>query len=200
MMNWPVRAGETPYEDLDGFLVSDLYPEPTRQQVDALEEENIRKATLHYIASIPNRKMAPFDYYWFLQLHADMYGDVWDWAGKLRTQNTQIGYDKHLIGEALRTLAADIHEWPKHFEPIEIAARLHHQAVKIHPFKNGNGRWSRLLSNIWQRQNGYALTMWPSIVGESPVRQAYLEAVKAADNLNYEPLITLHQQFTSTEM
>lgn len=197
--DWEHRTGETPYDDLDGFKPSKLYPQPTRQHVDELEEENIRKATLKYLVTKPTRKTAPFDYYWLLELHKEMYSDVWEWAGKTRTQNTQIGIDKHEIGEALRTLAADIQEWPKHFDEIETAARLHHKAVQIHPFKNGNGRWSRLLSQIWQKQNGYPLTEWPSIVGESPIRNDYLHAVKEADNLNYAPLINLHKQFTSNK-
>ena len=34
---------------------------------------------------------------------------------------------------------------------LEQATRLHHRAVWIHPFMNGNGRWARLLANIWLR-------------------------------------------------
>ena len=85
------------------------------------------------------------------------------------------------------------------FEAIEVAARIHHCAVQIHPFKNGNGRWSRLLSNIWLKQNSQPLTMWPSIVGESPVRDEYLKAVKEADNLNFEPLLEMHRRYADSD-
>jgi len=194
--DWEYRSGETPYEDLDGFIPVKMFPNPARRQVDELEEENVRKATLKYLAAKPSEKTAPFDYSWMLGLHREMFGDVWEWAGKTRTQNTQIGMDKHEVPEALRTLAADIKEWPAHFGPLECAARLHHRAVQIHPFKNGNGRWSRLLANIWLKQNGQPLTEWPSIVGESPVRSDYLDAVKAADGMDFEPLLELHRRFT----
>lgn len=190
---WENREGETPYDDLDGFKLAKEYSNPSRQLVDELEEENIRKATLKYLVQKPSKKAASFDYYWLLELHREMYGDVWEWAGSTRTQNTQIGLDKYQLGEALRTLVADIQEWPKHFEPVEVAARIHHRAVQIHPFKNGNGRWSRLLANIRLKQNGQPLTMWPSIVGESPVRGEYLNAVREADNMNFEPLLEMHR-------
>jgi hypothetical protein len=38
----------------------------------------------------------------------------------------------------------------KTFNAIEISARLHHRAVVIHPFLNGNGRWSRMLDHHYQ--------------------------------------------------
>lgn len=193
---WGYREGETPYDDLVGFKLAKTYPNPTRQHVDELEEENVRKATLKYLAQKTSKKVAPFDYYWLLELHREMYGDVWEWAGKTKRQNTQIGLDKHEVVEALRVLAADIQEWPNHFEPLEVSARLHHRAVHIHPFKNGNGRWSRLLANIWLKQNDHPLTEWPSIVGESPIRDEYLKAVKAADDLDYEPLLDMHRKYT----
>lgn len=196
-MNWKPRKGETPYGDLEGFRLAKKYPDPTRDLVDELEEENIRKATLKYLAGKPSAKKAPFDYAWLLQLHSEMYGDVWDWAGQPRTTNTNIGVDKYKIREALAALAKDISEWPMHIkDPLEIAMRLHHRAVQIHPFKNGNGRWSRLLSNIWQKQNGHPLTEWPGITKESPVRDAYLEAVKLADGMDYSRLLELHREFT----
>lgn len=94
-------------------------------------------------------------------------------------------------------LANNLIDWPNHFkDPIEIATRLHHEAVKIHPFRNGNGRWSRLLANIWLKQNDANLTEWPSITPESPIRDEYLAAVREADNLNYELLIEMHKKYT----
>lgn len=193
---WTLREGETPYPDLDGFKHTKKYPQPSRNLVDEMEEENVRKATLKYLASVPSAKKAPFTYEWLLRLHREMYGDVWDWAGQTRTQNTQIGVDKHQIVPELAALVHDLQEWPQYFDPIEMAARLHHKAVQIHPFKNGNGRWSRLLANIWLKQQGMNPTEWPSITGESPIRDDYLKAVRAADNLDYEPLIALHRKFT----
>src|SRR5580700_6024566 len=61
---------------------------------------------------------------------------------------------------------------------IEQAARLHHGSVAIHPFLNGNGRWARMLANIWLKQHGSNPTEWPEqAVGEaSVIRTEYLDA------------------------
>jgi Fic family protein len=32
-------------------------------------------------------------------------------------------------------------------EPDQLAVRLHHRLVSVHPFPNGNGRWSRLAAD-----------------------------------------------------
>jgi Fic family protein len=78
---------------------------------------------------------------------------------------------------------------------------LHHQAVQIHPFENGNGRWSRTLANIWLHLHGHELIQWPgaALSEESKVRADYLAAIKAADNHDYQPLFALHQRFTSAK-
>ena len=81
---------------------------------------------------------------------------------------------------------------------VEQAARLHHKAVAIHPFLNGNGRWSRMLANIWLKLHGSQPTFWPEeSVGEASVLRAeYLAAVSAADAMDYGPLIALHRRHT----
>lgn len=198
---WKQKPGETPYEDLDGFKHMKRFPSPTREIVDELEEENIRVATVKYLSARPSEKVARFDYDWLSELHEEMYGDVWSWAGKFRTTNKNVGVDKYQVREAMAALARDIKEWPQHHkDPLEVAMRLHHRAVQIHPFNNGNGRWSRLLSNIWLKQNGHPLTEWPpALAKESPIRNEYLVAIKKADNMDFDPLWTLCRKYTLVE-
>lgn len=102
--DWDIKIGETP-PDLEGFLHLDKYPNPTRKIVDELEEDNIRKATVKYLASKPSLKKAPFDYQWFFQLHKEMLGDVYDWAGTQRKTNTSVGVDKHDIPQLISQIA-----------------------------------------------------------------------------------------------
>jgi Fic family protein len=81
---------------------------------------------------------------------------------------------------------------------IEQTARLHHRAFLIHPFLNGNGRWARLLANIFQKQSLNTVTLWPeeTVGNASVIRDEYLAAVRAADYGNYEPLIALHGRYS----
>jgi len=80
---------------------------------------------------------------------------------------------------------------------LEQATRLHHRAVQIHPFENGNGRWARLLSNLWLNQNDHAIVVWSdkTIGTKSEVREEYLVALQAADDGDLTPLHDLHELF-----
>src|SRR5574344_1785818 len=83
----------------------------------------------------------------------------------------------------------------KTFDVYEIASRLHHRAVQIHPFQNGNGRWSRMLANIYLRQKGLMPVKWQEdlVASENPKRSEYIQALKKADNRNYTNLIEMHK-------
>src|SRR5262249_15141061 len=143
-------------------------------------------------------KTAPFSFSWALQLHQEMFGDVWQWAGVLRTVDLNLGVPWQHVETRLYDLLESVKYWTD-MPLIEQAARLHHQSVSIHPFLNGNGRWARMLANVWLRLNGSEPTVWPEeAVGEvSPVRAEYIEAIKAADQGEYAALIELHRRFTA---
>lgn len=189
----PIR-GQTPLDDVSGLRIKSIR---TTGELNAAEAENIRKATLRYLASKPSSRVARFDVAWLLRLHKQMFGEVWTWAGTLRTGETNIGSPPHQIETDLHNLIADLGEWKTSGMPLtEQAARLHHAAVRIHPFPNGNGRWSRMLANIWLKLNGAEPTEWPetTIGTASTVRDEYLEAVRAADRGDIAPLLALHIQ------
>ncbi|MEO8493978.1 MAG: Fic family protein [Planctomycetota bacterium] len=84
---------------------------------------------------------------------------------------------------------------------IEQAAHLHHRAVEVYPFLGGNGRWSRLLANIWLKQHGHSPTLWPeeTIGTTSPIRQEYLAALHEADQGDKTEIVELHRRYTETK-
>ena len=100
------------------------------------------------------------------------------------------------VQERLYNLFEDLKVWDQHgMEPVEQSARLHHLAVQIHPFVNGNGRWARLLTNIWLGLRDLRPIAWPEhFVGNvSPIRDAYVAALRAADGGDIEPLSAMHR-------
>ncbi|MBX3402827.1 MAG: mobile mystery protein B [Phycisphaeraceae bacterium] len=191
----PPILGQTPIDDLSGLRIRSIR---STADLNMAEAENIRKATLKYLASRPSRRAAPFDVVWARRLHAEMFGDVWTWAGSFRKRETNIGSSPALIESDLHNLLADLSAWARSgMPPIEQAARLHHVAVRIHPFPNGNGRWSRLLANIWLKRGGEPPIEWPeaTIGAASIIRQDYLNAIRAADRADYSQLLALHRRF-----
>ena len=99
--------------------------------------------------------MAPFDFVWALQLHKEMFGQVWTWAGSTRKIDLNLGVPWQQVEIQLYDLLLRLPYW-KDMPLFEQAARLHHGAVAIHPFENGNGRWSRMLANIWLKRQAAA--------------------------------------------
>ena len=61
--------------------------------------------------------------------------------------------------------------------PILIAAYLHDELVRIHPFIDGNGRTSRLLMNLYLLRKGYTLV---SLKGSNDEKIAYYKALEAS--------------------
>jgi Fic family protein len=76
--------------------------------------------------------------------------------------------------------------------------RFHHRAVRIHPFLNGNGRWARMLANVWLKRHAHPITAWPekTIGSQSMIRDEYVAAIRSADKGDEEPLREIHQRFT----
>jgi Fic-DOC domain mobile mystery protein B len=186
----------TPLDDISGLKLpkGKVY---TLKEIYIAEANNIALATLKYLSAPPSKKTAPFTYEWFQELHFEMFGNVWEWAGKFRQIELSIGIKAYQVPSALKELADDIEFWNKHktFDIYETAARIHHKAVQIHPFQNGNGRWSRMLANIYLRQHGSMPVKWQEdlLAKENPKRDEYIKALKAADNGEYSALIEMHK-------
>ena len=189
--------GATPIDDVSGLRIKSL---TTRQQLYEAEFRNTVKVINKYLARKPTRRMAPFTVAWIVKLHKEMFGDVWRWAGKIRQTEKNIGIKPYQIKPALENLLQDLVAWQDSgMDLVEQATTLHHRAVQIHPFDNGNGRWARLLANIWLKQNGRPLTHWPDkdmSEGTSSIRGDYLKAIKSADKGSYKDLIELHKRYT----
>jgi len=198
MTNWRSIPGETPI-DPSGLRPSIRKVVGNRAQLNPLEAENIRTAVVKYLADTPSRRLAPFTLKWALKLHQEMLSKVWLWAGKIRAVELNLGSPFRQIQTDLYNLLEDLHRWETSDMPlVEQAATLHYRAVKIHPFENGNGRWARLLANIWLKQHGGAVTVWPEagITGAtSPIRKQYIEALQAADEGDMSGLIQLHTTY-----
>ncbi len=64
----------------------------------------------------------------------------------------------------------------KELHPIEIASKLHHDFVLIHPFGDGNGRTARILVNYMLMCNGYLPLVVPT-----QQKDRYLAALRRAD-------------------
>lgn len=118
-------------------------------------------------------------------------------AGVYRKTNVFISGAEHLPPDALQVEneMEQFIEWynseAPSLHPIERAARVHIDFVKIHPFTDGNGRTSRLLLNLELMKNGF-----PAIVLPLEKRLEYYEALDIAHTKNdYTPFLKLIADF-----
>ena len=126
-------------------------------------------------------------------LHAHLFGDVWRWAGRFRTTERNLGMPHHQIPMAVRHLVADARAWVEHraYSTDELAVRVHHRLVLIHPFVNGNGRHARLMADLLVMRLGGERFTWGSanLQDDGEVRRRYIAALQAADQHDYAPLL-----------
>jgi Fic-DOC domain mobile mystery protein B len=182
--------GATPLDndELEGLKIKTI---TTRSELDRWEQQNIGEA-MDWLGTRKN-KSEILNEGFVKKLHEKMLDKVWEWAGSFRKTDKNIGVDKHRIGIELKNLLDDTQYWidNKTYESDEIAIHFHHRLVQIHCFPNGNGRHSRLMTDTiltdildktpftWGNGN---------LSAEGDVRDTYINALRSADNHDYEPL------------
>lgn len=114
-------------------------------------------------------------------------------GGDFRTRERNIGIPYYEIAMALQQLLADAAAWIEHqaYPPAEIAVRLHHRIVQIHPFPNGNGRHTRLMADLVVMHLGRNRFTWGSatLQDATEARRRYIDALNAAHDRDIGPLL-----------
>lgn len=189
-MNFDTPDGATPLDpdEIDGLRLSHI---TTRAELDRWEQENITEAEAWaFRRALPDILTDGFA----KRLHKRMFGHVWQWAGVYRKTDKNIGIPAWRIAMDVRNLCDDCAAWIEHavYPPDEIAVRFHQRLTAIHPFANGNGRHARLMTDILLvhllKQPRFT---WGSgnLVNAGDCRKQYIDALRAADRYDYEPLL-----------
>ncbi|MGD9668817.1 MAG: mobile mystery protein B [Hyphomicrobiaceae bacterium] len=163
-----------------------------RSDLNEAEQENIVKGAA-WARSRRQRNADILNEGFARSLHRRMFGDVWQWAGTFRQTERNIGIEAHRIPNDIGMMFDDVRYWVDHetFPPDEIAVRLHHRLVAIHPFPNGNGRHARLMADLLIERLGGQPFTWGggSLHDIGELRRQYIDALRAADNHDIEPLV-----------
>ena len=189
-INGPTSPGQTP---LNLFELEGLIPAiNSKFELDEAEAENILLARTWIYAR--RRKFSVKQILtpdWVKELHSQMFGDVWTWAGKYRTTQKNIGAEAYLVPievvSMLQQVEARISNsklW--NFSNQQIALEFAHKAVQIHPFSNGNGRWSRDLADALLNSMGEPQFTWGASFPKNEQHKAMINAVQLADTGQFE--------------
>lgn len=179
-LSTPAGDGQTalPHEDMEGLIPTHI---ATRGDLFEAEQRNIAEALLR---RPPPTAALLYDRY-LRDLRKHMFGRVWTWAGKYRSNETNIGVNPAEISVAVRSLVDDARAWIEYgaYEPDESAVRFHHRLVAIHPFRNGNGRHGRVAADYLVMSLGRPRFTWGAGLDTdtTSLRLEYRTALQEAD-------------------
>ncbi|MGS2761786.1 Fic/DOC family protein [Sinomicrobium sp. M5D2P9] len=159
------------------------------------EYKGFLKAEIQYEMLLDEIKL--FSWTFISEIHKTALEHLYDFAGSLRQVNISKG---GFLFPAARFLPDIIKEFEKDFllslpkvydsyeNLITHVAPLHAEFLFIHPFREGNGRTARLLSNLIAMKNGFKRFSFNKITNKN--METYISAVQAASHKKYEPMIT----------
>ena len=167
---------------LDWFTYSD----------NTIDGQSLKKAYSLYESGLLNT-MEPGSVKCLQQIHAYLFGGLYDFAGQIRTVNIAKGGFQFAMAQYLPQTLANIEQMPETtFE--EIADKYVEMNI-AHPFREGNGRSTRIWLDLilkkqlqkcvdWSRinKNDYLNAMQKSVVNSSEIKQLLESAL--TDKIN----------------
>lgn len=168
-----------------GRVLKNLLGIRSKRAMDALEAASLAEATdwaIRHASADQRFKTADI-----CQWHKQWLGTLYAWAGEYRQVNiSKGGFPFAMSAQVPRLMQAFERDMLARYTPcafedpemvLEALAVTHCELVLIHPFREGNGRISRLLATLMALQAGLPLLDFSVIRGKQ--RKAYFVAVQA---------------------
>ena len=133
------------------------------EDLDTFEGE---LSTLRSIEILENPIAGQFDLAHLQRIHLNLFQDVYDWAGKIRTVDISRGNSRFANVRFIESAANDIfnklarENWLRGLDADTLSKRLAHYLSEInalHPFREGNGRVQRIFISQLSQSAGYQL-------------------------------------------
>lgn len=131
-------------------------------------------------------------------IHKVWLGRIYQWAGQYRQVNiSKGGFTFAMAAQVPKLMEQFEQEQLKKYTPcifedsskiVEAIAEVHTELVLIHPFREGNGRVSRVLATLMALQAGLPLLDFSPM---NEQKEKYFAAMQAGLERNYQPMETL---------
>ena len=164
----------------------------THGELNRYEAANIAKCELWLKNQQPGSILS---LEFFKLLHKMMFGEVWNWVGTFRKSEKNLGIPAWQIQEQVAILLQNADLWGRNatYSPLESGARFHVRIEQIHPFPNGNGRYGRLLTNLYlEKIFGHPPIKWVDLdrfKNKDEARKNYIASLRASDAHDFDPLL-----------
>lgn len=160
-----------------------------------LREAEARIVPLKYALWQQHPLASSFDFAHYKAIHAFLFEDLYDWAGKIRTVNLSKKGTSFCPAGRIETMAAAIFDrlHAHHLFcglPHDIFVReltdFYQRTNELHPFREGNGRAQRLFLSELCRNAGYELDFFS--IDTDLLMIATIQAANGVDSLLYQLL------------
>jgi cell filamentation protein len=166
----------------------------TKAEIEQLETTKLVELSEQTILSLlQNKRFCEKD---VIAMHQQWLKEIYNWAGRYRQVNMSKGgfpfAAAHLIPRLMqefdRVILAKYTPciFNSEDEILTALAIVHVEFVLIHPFREGNGRLARLISQLMALQAQLPLLDFSSIAGEK--KEDYFSAIRQGLNRNYGPM------------
>ena len=165
-----------------------------KRDMDQAEGDALRTATdrsLHSFDAVHRFTAADLR-----ERHKLWLGGIYEWAGEYRQVNVSKGGFTFAAAGAIPSLMNEFENGPlrrntpcafdSREKVIEALAEVHVEFLLIHPFREGNGRLARLLTNLMASQAGLPFLDFQFLKGKA--KEEYFSAVRAGLDRNYCPM------------
>ena len=159
---------------------------PLRHHLEAINHAD----AITYLEGLVHENV-PIDERILKELHQLVLRGIDKEAGRYRSCNVIISGAGHTppdhlhVRERMRRFFDWYHGEATKLHPVERAAKLHADLVIIHPFRDGNGRTSRLVMNLELMRAGF-----PTVIIPVEDRAEYYENLdKAGRDADYDPFV-----------
>jgi len=141
-------------------------------------------------------------------IHKVWLGDIYEWAGQYRSVNISKDDFAFAMAAQIQKLMTQLENeqltkytpcnFSERSEVIKALAEVHTELVLIHPFREGNGRCSRILASIMALQAGLPVLDFSLISGQKKLD--YFTAVQVGMDRNYEPMERLFTEIIESSI
>jgi cell filamentation protein len=186
---------EDQYEEGSGGLVlKNLLHIKDKQEIEELETKELYRVTeqLTEIFDQDHRFTAAD----ICNMHQNWLGPVYEWAGKYRQVTISKGGFTFALPRVIPQLMAEFEKnelrrltpctFADREEQIKAMAIVHTELLLIHPFREGNGRLSRLLAMLMALQAGLPPLDFSEFEGKR--KEEYFAAVRKGMERDYQPM------------
>lgn len=144
----------------------------------------------------------PYNLDYFQSIHLQLFSDIYEWAGKIRTVDISKGNTRFCACQFIEREANKLFDdlakanYFIHYtrdELIKAIAEFYVEINVVHPFREGNGRAQRILFEHIITNTGFTLSL------ESIEQDEWIEANIAGYNANYSPMEAIFEHCISIE-